>query len=190
MPLFATAILFNTNNYLAHSINPAVEKIVYLIVFATTYLLPSLTSVLLLQRGKIQSLNMEQSHERNIPFLTTMVFYMACFYLLHKIPMVHILGYAILGAAISILISFLINLKWKISIHMVGIGGLLGLLYVFSQQLHFNILLTLVLVAIVAGALGSARLAISNHVPAQIYAGFILGFSVEWIFLKGLEFYG
>ena len=73
---------------------------------------------------------------------------------------------------------------------MVGIGGLLGLLYVFSQQLHFNILLTLVLVAIVAGALGSARLAISNHVPAQIYAGFILGFSVEWIFLKGLEFYG
>lgn len=190
MPLYATAILFNTNNYLAHAINPAAEKIIYLIVFATTYLLPSLTAMLLLQHGKIQSLQMEQLRERNIPFLTTAVFYIACFYLLQKIPMVHVLGYAILGAAISIFISFLINLKWKISIHMVGIGGLMGLLYVFSQQLHFNLLIPVAVVAIVAGALGSARLAISNHVPAQIYTGFILGFSVEWIFLKCLQFYG
>lgn len=190
MPLYATALLFNTNNYLSHAINPAIQKIVYLVVFTTTYLLPSLTAMLLLQRGKIQSLQMEQSQERNIPFLLTAVFYAACFYLLQKIPMVHILGYAILGAAIAIFISFLINLKWKISIHMVGIGGLMGLLYVFSQQLHFNFLLLILCISIVAGLLGTARLFIGAHAPSQIYAGFLLGFGVEYVFLRCLEFYG
>ena len=190
MPLYATAILFNTNNYLAYSINPAAEKIIYLVVFVTTYLLPSLTAMLLFQRGKIQSLQMEQSRERNIPFLATAIFYVACFYFLQKIPVVRVLGYAILGAAISIFISFLINLRWKISIHMVGIGGLMGLLYVFSQQLHFSFLIPVVAVAIIAGALGSSRLAVSTHVPAQIYAGFLLGFGVEWGFLRCLEIYG
>ena len=66
--LCATAILFNTNNYLAYAIAPAVQKIIYILVFTTTYLLPSLTAMLLVNRGKINSLQMEQSRERNIPF--------------------------------------------------------------------------------------------------------------------------
>lgn len=190
MPLYATAILFNTNNYLAFAIAPGVQKIIYLIVFATTYLLPSLTAMLLVQRGKINSLQMEQSKERNIPFLLTAIYFASCFYLLQKIPMARVLGYAILGASISIFISFLINLKWKISVHMVGIGGLLGLLYTFSQQMHFNFLMPIIFCAIVAGTLGTSRLLMSAHIPSQIYVGFILGFGVEWIFLKSIEFFG
>lgn len=190
MPLYATAILFNTNNYLAFAITPAVQKIIYLIVFATTYLLPSLTAMLLLRKGKIQSLQMEQLRERNIPFLITAIYFASCFYLLQKIPMARVLGYAMLGASMAIFISFLINLKWKISVHMVGIGGLIGLLYVFSQQMHFNFLVPIIFFAIVAGALGTSRLVMSAHVPSQIYAGFLLGFGVEWAFLRSLEFFG
>ena len=190
MPLYAIAILFNTNNYLAYAITPAVQKIIYIVVFTTTYLLPSLTAMLLVNRGKINSLQMEQSRERNVPFIITVVCYVACFYLLQKIPMVRIFGYAILAAALAILISFLINLKWKISIHMVGIGGLMGLLYVFSQQLHFNFLLPIIIITIVAGALGTSRLMMSAHVPSQIYVGFLVGFIVEWGFLNSLTLFG
>ncbi len=190
MPLYATAILFNTNNYVAFAITPGVQKIIYLIVFATTYLLPSLTAMLLVQRGAIDSLQMEQTKERNIPFFVTAICFAGCFYLLQKIPMARVLGYSILGASIAIFISFLINLKWKISVHMVGIGGLLGLLYTFSQQMHFNFLMPIILCSILAGALGTSRLLMSAHVPSQIYTGFILGFGVEWAFLKGLEFFG
>ena len=190
MPLYATVILFNTHNYLAYAINPSIQKLIYLVVFTTTYLLPSLTAMLLVQRGKIQSLQMENSSERNLPFIITTVYYVACFYFLQKVPMVRILGYAILGAALAIFISFLINLKWKISIHMVGIGGLMGLLYVFSQQLHFNFLLPISIVAILAGLLGTSRLQLNAHIPSQIYAGFIVGFGVEWGFLKCLQFFG
>ena len=72
---------------------------------------------------------------------------------------------------------------------MVGIGGLMGLLYVFSQQLHFNFLIPIVIVSIIAGVLGTSRLLISAHIPSQVYAGFILGFAVEWGFLKSLAFF-
>jgi len=189
MPLYATALLLNTNNYLSYTITPSVQKIIYLIVFTTTYLLPSLTAMLLLQKGKIESLQMEHPRERSIPFLVTAVFYVACFYLLQKIPMFRVVGYAILGAALTIFISFLINLKWKISIHMVGIGGLMGLLFVFTEQMHFNFLIPITIVAIVAGALGTARLQMSAHVPSQIYAGFMMGFGVEWCFMKSLAYF-
>lgn len=189
MPLYATAILFNTNNYLAYAIIPAVQKIIYIIVFTTTYLLPSLTAMLLLKRGKINSLQMEQPHERNIPFLVTAVYFGVCFYLLQKLPMVRVFGYGILGAAIAIFISFLINLKWKISIHMVGIGGLIGLLYVFSQQMHFNFLIPIIILSVIAGALGTARLLSNAHQPSQVYVGFLVGFIVEWGFLKSLAFF-
>ena len=189
MPLYATAIIFNTNNYLAYAITPAVQKIIYIVVFTTTYLLPSLTAMLLVNRGKIDSLQMEQSRERNVPYILTVICYVACFYVLQKIPMVRILSYAILAAALAILISFLINLKWKISIHMVGVGGLMGLLYVFSQQLHFNFLLPIIIIAIIAGALGTSRLLMSAHIPSQVYAGFLTGFIVEWGFMRSLAFF-
>ena len=187
MPMYAAFILFNTNNYLAYTVPLPAKKIIFLIVFTITYLLPSLTSILLLSRKKINSLYMNETRERRIPFLITCVYYVICFYVLQKIPMAHIFGYAILGASVVILLCFFINLKWKISIHTAGIGGLMGLLFAFSQQMQFNFLIPIVIIAIVAGAVGTARLLMDAHVPSQIYMGFIAGFAVEWTFLRMLE---
>jgi len=77
-----------------------------------------------------------------------------------------------------VLIMALINLKWKISAHMAGIGGVVALIY----QIHamglsaFDLLWLLCLAVLVAGALGSARLALKRHNTWQVLAGAVVGF--------------
>jgi hypothetical protein len=82
------------------------------------------------------------------------------------------------GAAITILVMALINLKWKISAHMAGIGGIIALIYQIHVQglSAFELLWMLCFAIIVAGFLGSARLALRRHDTWQVLAGAVVGF--------------
>jgi len=92
------------------------------------------------------------------------------------------------GSAITVVMMAMINLKWKISAHMAGIGGIVALVY----QLHvqglsaFDLLWLLCLTVMVAGALGSARLALKRHDLWQVLAGFSVGFLCVSLTMKFL----
>jgi membrane-associated phospholipid phosphatase len=80
-----------------------------------------------------------------------------------------------LSASTSILITAIVNLKWKISAHMVGIGGLCGAiatLVIHKPEPPFGLLYVCILIA---GLVGYARLRLQAHTPAQVYSGFLLG---------------
>ena len=82
------------------------------------------------------------------------------------------------GSAITVLVMAAINLKWKISAHMAGIGGVIALIYQIHVQglSAFDLLWLLCLSIIIAGLLGSARLALKQHDIWQILAGAVVGF--------------
>jgi hypothetical protein len=62
---------------------------------------------------------------------------------------------------------------------MVGIGGLLGALISVSYLLQFDMTAFYIPVILLAGIIGAARLALGEHRPSQIYAGFFLGLFVQ-----------
>lgn len=70
----------------------------------------------------------------------------------------------LVSAAIINIVSFLINLAWKISIHSAGIGSMAALATIFSQPLG-------VFFWICAALLGWARIRTRNHTPMQVVAG-------------------
>lgn len=72
--------------------------------------------------------------------------------------------------ALFLLILAIVTKFWKISLHMAAIGGLLVIFYAFSFYENFFLL-----VILLAGALGSARLQLGAHNSLQVYAGFSLG---------------
>jgi hypothetical protein len=74
--------------------------------------------------------------------------------------------------------TLLITLKWKISAHMVGLGGIVGLIVSIDIFLHSNVLLYLILFLFLSGIAGTSRLLLNCHSPAQIYSGFWLGFMI------------
>jgi urea transporter len=93
----------------------------------------------------------------------------------------------IIGGAVSILLSTLINLKYKISAHMVGLGGLLGVLISVSYLIHFDMTPYYIITIVVAGIVAFARLFLNEHKPAQIYLGFFLGLIVQTSLFFGLQ---
>lgn len=182
MPFYAVILVLNTNTYLAFSISPYVQKLVMSVVFVTTVALPVVTSVFLVQHGLVKSLEMESAQDRRIPFVAAGIFFLLCHYLLLMMPVPRVLPNMVLGASISIFFSWAINFKWKISIHMVGIGGIVGLLIGLSIRLGLEIWYPIMASVMLAGFLGSARLRLQAHNDSQIYAGFILGMTLEWFF--------
>lgn len=146
--------------------------------FIFTFLSPSLFAYILKKIGFISSLGMEDKRERTYPFLFTGLMYVL-FYVFSdnltdfKAPIV--VNMFILGAVISILLASVISLSWKISAHMIGIGGLCGMFYVlnvWSSVLFSHLIICILL----AGIVGFARLYLKAHTLLQVLLGFLLGF--------------
>jgi hypothetical protein len=90
----------------------------------------------------------------------------------------------LLGAITAVVIVVLVNLKWKISIHMVGIGGITGMLFGLSGLLILDLRIPIIISFLVAGFLGTARLRMGAHLPPQIYVGYLVGFVCEYLMLN------
>lgn len=84
----------------------------------------------------------------------------------------------LLGCTFVILVAEIITFFWKISLHTIGMGGLLG--FFLEMMLHmqgttiFSILFPFLV--IIAGLVGTSRLYLNAHTPAQVYAGYAVGF--------------
>ncbi|MFM9027863.1 MAG: hypothetical protein ACKOQ6_07685, partial [Bacteroidota bacterium] len=85
--------------------------------------------------------------------------------------------------AIATAFSLLINYFWKISIHMVGIGGALGLMFAVNSIIIIDLSMAIVLTTLVTGLLGTARLSLGAHDSWQVYAGFFTGFLSEFLLM-------
>lgn len=186
MPFYAILLIFNLNTYLSYSITPPLQKIIYIVIFITTFVMPVLFAMFLVQKGMIKSLEMERKEERRIPFITTIFFYLICYLLLKQLSdrIPGFIPLIILGGAIVISAAFFISLKWKISVHMMGIGGLTGILWGLSEVLFISFKTVFILLIILSGLTGTARLISGTHTQMQIYSGFIIGFVLEWFVIK------
>lgn len=181
MPFYCMAVIFLNPNYLAFSVQAKLQFYIYLVVFITTFLMPLISAVFLYFRGEISSLKIPIKEERTLPFFFTGCYYFMCYYLMCQLPIPMALNATILGAAVSLIIALFINLKWKISIHMIGIGGLIGLMFALTYLIAADFTLEITLFIFLAGLLGTARLKCSDHSSGQIYAGFAIGAAIEFI---------
>lgn len=153
-----------------------------LFIFISTYLLPAMATGLLWVTGIITSLSLEKKSERLIPLLVTGIIYSGVSYIfLNYLDMVQILGFFMGIVAITVVLTASITHFWKISSHMVGIGGLVGFLAsVISQTNNHSLLFSLIGSILAAGFVASARLYLQAHNGRQILAGFLLGLSISW----------
>jgi membrane-associated phospholipid phosphatase len=151
------------------------------LIFIGTALIPATTLFLFSKLGIIKSVRIEEQRERNFPLLLGSLIYFGTFYLLRNKDIPVFILLFLLGAILGILISLVVNLRWKISLHMIGIGGLCGGLTVIYYYLQEGNPLWLGVWFMLAGILGTARLIVNAHTPLQVLAGFVLGFAAEFL---------
>jgi hypothetical protein len=168
--------------------DPSIPLRILGMIITSTILLPVVSVLLMVRMGKVQSVEMEQQRERNWPLLQSAIIYLVAYYVLHSRVVPVFIQLFILGAIIGILVSLVINLRWKISLHMIGIGGLCGGISIVMMLQSGASPLILAFCFMIAGLLGTARLYLNAHTPAQIFAGFVTGFAVQFLLLSIMLF--
>ncbi|HCT29630.1 MAG TPA: hypothetical protein DIW31_02600 [Bacteroidales bacterium] len=177
MPLLGVIFIFYSGSYISF-LPDNVKRIIILVIGANTLGLPLLMMPLFIQFGVVKSLVMESKRERLLPLAFTLIPYILSVYFLAKLPIPVVIPVFMLGASLVIASCLIITYWWKISIHMVGIGGLVGFIIAISIRLYIDVLPYLLGSIIIASLLASSRLQTKAHNPKQVYFGFALGFSL------------
>lgn len=157
-------------------------RLFYLIV-ASTLLIPMVLMLGLRWSGMVKSLHFEEKSDRRTPFILVTLFYLLTTYFLkEKTELDPILwqGMGIIAFAVALLTG--ITFFWKMSAHMTGIGGVLGVLAVLAIYFpSLNLAYLLVATLLLGGLVASARLYLDAHRPAEVYVGLLVGFVICWM---------
>lgn len=152
------------------------KKAISKIVILSTILLPLAPLPVLYYQKFISSYQIPKRSERLIPLLLTVIFYYFGYYILNRLGAPKLVQHYIFAAFVSVLIAAAINFKYKISTHMIGIGGLIGLISILGFLYNINLSYILMVLILIAGITGTARLYLNAHSQSQVYSGFLLGF--------------
>ncbi|MCD6068611.1 MAG: putative rane protein [Bacteroidetes bacterium] len=188
-PLFVAAygfsILLFTKNYFSYFFPLNVKLLLLAMTISFTCFLPVFNLYVLKRLKLITSLYLDNGKERTFPYVITSMFYLGMAYLIRDFHIPGIYISFLVGAAATILLTAIINLKWKISAHMMGIGGLAGSILAVSLILGQNFLMWFCFIILAAGLTGFARLELNAHTPKQVYVGFSLGMLTTFFLLIG-----
>jgi len=178
-PIIGTILYFI---FLPRHIDSRTERSLILTIFITTYLLPMLFVYLLKKMEMIESYEMETTEERKFPLLFLTILSYLLGILLYRTHVVEELSVFYFGMTLTLLISyFLLYIHFKISLHAIGIGGLIGFLGVLSHTYKLNLIIILALFFIIAGAIMTSRIKLKAHESKEVYFGFTLGLLAQII---------
>lgn len=185
MPLYGIIILLQTPLFQYFTFWYHVIAIGGTILF--TAILPALPIVWMMHKGDIKDLFISKREERTMPYLFSMlayVFWVLFLWRTLNFPL-SLLIYPI-GCVVSIVAMTFINLKWKVSAHLTGIGGLIGGIFGVSYQMALNPLWLFILAIVISGLVAISRVYLKAHTMGQVIVGFLLGFIL--VFVPGLFF--
>ena len=179
LPVYLMAVLLTMTTFALFS--PGVKFYFLWVVMLYAIIIPFLTLGILHSLGRISDFRIDNRRERLLPLLIGTVCYVLCALTFSKIPSAIFLRKFMLAAACCEAMCFVVSLRWKISLHLTGMGAIVALLVVMNIVGVGNMLLPLSVAILGAGALASARLYLGCHNPAQIFAGFFGGFGVAML---------
>ncbi len=167
----------------ATSIPDGYKSRVFLLIALSTLLIPMVTMVGLRLSGAVKSLHMPEVKDRRLPFvITTLYFLLTTWFLYQKTDLDPILWLGMMIICLSVVLLTAISFFWKVSAHMTGLGGLLGVVIVLGRKFPtFEVLYPLLGVLVLCGVVASSRLFLQAHRPAEVYTGLAIGFAVCWL---------
>ena len=181
IPFLAFLVLF-LFSYLR--IMPILYKgIVLGIVYCFTILTPTITIFLFRKINGFARQELSERKKRYVPILLTIISYVFCLLMMRKLNIPwYMTGIIFVSLVISI-ICILVNLKWKLSEHMAGMGGIIGGLVSLSALFSYNPVVWLCLFILIAGILGSARIVLGHHTLGEVLSGFVVGLVCSFLIL-------
>jgi hypothetical protein len=176
MPLLGFFIIFNSGIY-ESGISWEYKKYFYLINILFTVFLPLALISLLFYLNQVQSIELNSRRERSVPLMLTAVsFFLLVMVLHHVIPVPILEGFS-LAEFFVVFVLYIASYWFKVSLHLSGLGGICGLIFVLSVFFGKDLLTFLSIALFVSGVVASSRLFLKAHSILEIISGYLIGFS-------------
>ena len=155
----------------------------FFLIVLSTLLIPMITIIGLRLSGMVKSLHMPERKDRAVPFLLTCVYFiLTLFFLYQKSELDPILWQGMGVISFSVIVLTVVTFFWKMSAHMIGVGGLLAVILILGFEFsNFQVVYPLLFVLMLSGAIATSRLYLNAHQPAEVYGGFLTGFLICFV---------
>lgn len=176
IPVYLAWFLVRVQPYLFASFNEA-DKSIVVIRFAVMYTLFPLATVLIAKAlGFIDSIYLKTQKDRIIPYIACGLYYFWMWYVLRNQlqfpPIILSMSMAIFIAAS---IGLMANIYFKVSMHAMSMGVMVAFMFGLALTTDINMSFYLSISILIAGIVCTARMINEDHVPFEVYSGFIIG---------------
>jgi membrane-associated phospholipid phosphatase len=166
-------LAFPTFIVLLVATNPPSLLLLLLVAFLFGSAFPMLVIYLMYKMGKVGDLDVTDRSERKAPFVVSILVYAVGTIIMFALNAPLIVSALMFCYTTNTLVTFLISLHWKISVHAVGVAGPFTCLVYFSGWLYSPLLLLII-------PIGWSRVELKAHTLAQVVVGFLLSIAMTW----------
>jgi hypothetical protein len=176
IPLYIILFLIYVHPSAFAGFSAAGKKQTILIMALNLVFFPLITVLLLRAVGFIESLYLRTQKDRIIPYIASGIFFFWAYTVFKEQPQYPlVLTSFIFGIFLASSAALISNIYFKISMHAIGMGGLIGFFILLFKANSMLMTWPLCLALLVAGLVCSARLLINSHQPKDIYMGLFVG---------------
>jgi hypothetical protein len=157
------------------------------LIFCVTFLFPALNVGIFKSFGSIRTLAMRDRQERILPFSFIAILYVVVTYLFYTRTRIdlndNLLKFLVIIDAL-VVVAAVVTFFYKISVHSLGICGLVGILLPLNKISEDGALFwPTIAVIILSGIVMSSRLQLNVHTPREVMMGGVLGFATSFVMM-------
>lgn len=145
-------------------------------IFILTVIIPIITFFILRNLGLVESLSLHTTQERKYPLYIHASILLLILYKVipnNYVSELYFYFTGLLGATIACILLLFFN--FKVSLHTVGVSGLL--MYLINLSIHFeiNLIIAISFFILATGSIITARLALKAHTGIEVIIGLLVG---------------
>jgi hypothetical protein len=172
-------LIYATPGYYQY-LDPKAKTLTLATVFVSNFLLPVVIVLLLKGLGFIDSIFLRTQKERIAPYMATIILFFWSWYVFYnRYSAPQNLRDTLQGMFYASIAASMFNIYFKISMHAIGMGGLVGMMVVLLFQGSLIGILPIALAVLAAGIVISARMITGDHLPGDMLSGFLVGLGAQ-----------
>ena len=185
-PLFVGVMMMFYITFLQPTLFLAVSPQARVLKFATfvvnNCLFPALVVILSRALGFNSSIHLDSSRERIVPYMASVIFFFWTWNVFRNQPeSPELLVSMCLGIFLSACAALVLNSFQKISMHAMGMGGLLGLLWVMAGTRWIPGHWMVAVAVLSTGLVLTARMLVTDHTGRELASGLFVGIAMQLI---------
>lgn len=154
-------------------------------VLCSTYIftigLPVLGIYLYKRFSGLTAYQLRHRKTRFWPYVISLSCYATYLKIMHAMHLPRFMCGIVLGALFIQGVCLLLNLRWKVSMHAAGAGGIIGALAAYSGIFSFNPVWWLCGAFILDGMVMTSRMILRQHSLLQVWTGTIVGITFGYL---------